>query len=357
MNHVVLVRQQLLQTIRRFPATIISCLLFCCVAIYSNHVPKAMFAEYLLAISFLASAWFTVSQLFLESMQLPSRGAGYVISLTIFAAVAGYLYVFPEQLHWHFCFFAIATLALVPIAPFSKSTASSDRVFVFSFVLAREMIFALLTSAILFGGLVAMVLSIDALFDVKHPRILMDIGAIVASIIFSLLTLLGMPRDFKRDDVVFNIQLVTSLIGYLVIPLLMFYGGILYWYFIVLGITQSLPKGIIVYMAAGFAVSGVLVYLAIDHARVYKITTVIFFQKYFFKVILVPLFLMAFSISIRINEYGLSRARYIVIVIIFWLVLISVFAQRQKKYLSRLIYLSLACLALTTALTVRWISI
>ena len=354
MSHVVLVRQQLWQTVRRFPATIISCLIFCCVAIYSNHQGKL--AEYLLAISFFASAWFTVGQLFLESMQLSSRIAGYAIFFTIFAAVAGYIYVFTEQLPWHFCFFAIATLALVPVAPFSASTASSDRIYAFSSVLARQIIFALFTSAILFGGLVAMVLSINALFDVKHPRILVDIGAIVGSMIFSLLTLVGMPNDFKRDDLAFSVRLVTSLIGYLVIPLLMFYGAILYWYFLVLCITQSLPKGIIVYLAAGFSVSGVLIYLAIDHARIDKIATITFYQKYFFKVILVPLFLMAFSIFIRINEYGLSRARYVVLVLIFWLIFISVFAHRQKKHLSSLIYLSLACLALITALTLRWIS-
>lgn len=345
-------RQQLIQSLNRFPASFLSCFLYCLCGIYNNHVEGLFDAEFLLVTFFLSSVLFTVSQLFVESIGRSSPYFRFVVPFLILIAMAINLYISPMVRHWHALFFALALVAFLPVAPFTKNTASPDKIFRFSFALGRQMLFALIVSAIIFAGLVAIALTISILFDTKY-RVIPDFLFIIASLLFSTLTLSGIPHDFEREELAFGAHFVHVLIGYLVIPLLMFYGGILYWYFIALCITQTLPKGVIVYMTGGFGFFGIIVYLALDHTQALKMATIDIFKKYYFRILPVPLFLMALAIGIRTFEYGLSGPRYVVVMGTLWLLLVTLFSfSSNKKKLSYFVYMSASSFALLTALTI-----
>ncbi len=345
-------RQQLIQSLNRFPASFLSCFLYCLCGIYNNHVEGLFDAEFLLATFFLSSVLFTVSQLFVESIGRSSPYFRFVVPFLILIAMAINLYISPMVRHWHALFFALALVTFLPVAPFTKNTASPDKIFRFSFALGRQMLFALIVSAIIFAGLVAIALTISILFDTKY-RVIPDFLFIIASLLFSTLTLSGIPHDFEREELAFGAHFVHVLIGYLVIPLLMFYGCILYWYFIALCITQTLPKGVIVYMTGGFGFFGIIVYLALDHTQALKMATIDIFKKYYFRILPVPLFLMALAIGIRTFEYGRSGPRYVVVMGTLWLLLVMLFSfSSNKKKLSYFIYMSASSFALLTALTI-----
>lgn len=357
MNYILPTPGLVLKILNRFPATVLSCLLFCSLAIYNNHAP-GMINELWLGISFIASVLFTVTQLIFERASNTSRMAKYVIALLILTGLVlcSFASGHEEVSRWNIILFSLASLALIPCASFLEGSASSDHIFTFSFALARQILFAGIISAIVLIGSLAIAVSIGMLFHIQYPEILFDIGVVIASLFFSTFVLVGMPSDFERAEFPFGAPLVQMLIAYVVIPLLVVYGGILYWYFLVLCFTKTLPAGVIVFMVAGFGCVGIFANLALDHSHTQPMAIIKLFKTYFFKLFVVPIFLMALSIGIRIYEHGLTWARLMVVMLVVWFLLVTVSSFTNKtNYLSRFIFVSATFMALITAFSLHWL--
>jgi hypothetical protein len=351
MNNANQLQYRFLTTLRRFSLTMLSCLCFCVAALYTLYTGEHESSFFWQYASFLASVYFTLCQLLVEGNTSVSRRISYAITFVVLATIL----VYPAAFHIHVSvplFFGLAACALLPVAPFITRHQSSDEICVFSYKLVRQLIYAAITSALVLIGVALILVSLKLLFEFSPQNLFFAIAIVVCSLFFSTLTLSGIPTDFSTREPEPGVHVVYMLIGYLVIPLLLFYCAILHWYFLALVFTQDLPRGVIVYMTSGFGSLGILVYLAVNHSGAGKTATVAFYQKHFFKLLVVPIVLMAIAIAIRINQHGVTESRQIVLTLLTWLTLNCVLSfTRHRQNLSRFAYVSFAVLALLTALT------
>jgi hypothetical protein len=72
----------------------------------------------------------------------------------------------------------------------------------------------------------------------------------------------------------------------------------------------------------------------------------LFYKKYIFIALIIPIILLVIAISVRINEYGITENRYIISLIAAWLIFISSYFGFSKKGMLKVIPISLAIISL-----------
>lgn len=173
-------------------------------------------------------------------------------------------------------------------------------------------------SIVLFLGLSAIVGTIDVLLINLPNTIYFDnfvFSASVFGVIFFVSRLKG--KDESLENYLLP-KIVEVLICYILIPLILIYTAILYLYFAKIIFTLKMPKGVVSHL--------VLWYTAFSLFIIIMVTPITFknkfakFYKKFFPMISVPLILLAlFSINERIFQYGITENRYLVVILVIWL--------------------------------------
>lgn len=173
-------------------------------------------------------------------------------------------------------------------------------------------------SIVLFLGLSAIVGTIDVLLINLPNTIYFDnfvFSASVFGVIFFVSRLKG--KDESLENYLLP-KIVEVLICYILIPLILIYTTILYLYFAKIIFTLKMPKGVVSHL--------VLWYTAFSLFIIIMVTPITFknkfakFYKKFFPMISVPLILLAlFSINERIFQYGITENRYLVVILVIWL--------------------------------------
>lgn len=173
-------------------------------------------------------------------------------------------------------------------------------------------------SIVLFLGLSAIVGTIDVLLINLPNTIYFDnfvFSASVFGVIFFVSRLKGKDESLENYSLP---KIVEVLICYILIPLILIYTTILYLYFAKIIFTLKMPKGVVSHL--------VLWYTAFSLFIIIMVTPITFknkfakFYKKFFPMISVPLILLAlFSINERIFQYGITENRYLVVILVIWL--------------------------------------
>ena len=171
---------------------------------------------------------------------------------------------------------------------------------------------------VLFLGLSAIVGTIDVLLINLPNTIYFDnfvFSASVFGVIFFVSRLKGKDESLENYSLP---KIVEVLICYILIPLILIYTAILYLYFAKIIFTLKMPKGVVSHL--------VLWYTAFSLFIIIMVTPITFknkfakFYKKFFPMISVPLILLAlFSINERIFQYGITENRYLVVILVIWL--------------------------------------
>lgn len=171
---------------------------------------------------------------------------------------------------------------------------------------------------VLFLGLSAIVGTIDVLLINLPNTIYFDnfvFSASVFGVIFFVSRLKGKDESLENYSLP---KIVEVLICYILIPLILIYTTILYLYFAKIIFTLKMPKGVVSHL--------VLWYTAFSLFIIIMVTPITFknkfakFYKKFFPMISVPLILLAlFSINERIFQYGITENRYLVVILVIWL--------------------------------------
>jgi len=123
------------------------------------------------------------------------------------------------------------------------------------------------------------------------------------------------------------------LVKYIAIPFVFIYFLILYAYSMkVIANFSDWPKGIISWMVIGFSSLGYLTYI---FAKTYESegSYIALFRKYFPWFVVPQIFMLAYAIYLRINQYGLTTNRYFVVIFGVWLAIVSIYfilSQRKK---------------------------
>ena len=205
-------------------------------------------------------------------------------------------------------------------------------------------------SAVLYGGLAAILATIDKLLGVKiSSNSYYYTFLIVAGIFAPTYFLGGLPTikdSFTKENYP---NIFRVLVFYIVMPLISVYTLILYIYFAKIIILKQWPVGLVSHLVLWYAVISASVLFFIS--PIYKENSFAKkFMKFFPKLILPLIMLMFFSIGIRVNAYGITENRYYVIVLSLWVFGVMIYFSFAKKFKNIFLPITLSAIMIISVL-------
>lgn len=199
-------------------------------------------------------------------------------------------------------------------------------------------------TGVLTGGVELAILAVDKLFDFNfHDRIYRDTFFVLAilgsSFIFLLFNDKGLNNLEKDGTYPIVLKFFTQ---FILIPLLLIYVTILYFYSVKIVINWQLPRGWVSYLVLAYSIVGILALLLVHPLKEENAKSwVRIFSKAFYYTI-VPLIVLLFTaIFTRILEYGYTEPRYFVLLLALWLLSIVAYFIFNKKATIKFIPVSL----------------
>jgi hypothetical protein len=232
--------------------------------------------------------------------------------------------------------YAIYNLAIhlmIAFLPFFRS-GNQEGFWNYNKILFIRLITGIYYSLVLIIGLSLALLAIDTLFDANiDGKIYPQIFTLTFGIFNTWFFLAGIPKTFEnelsQDDYPKGLKIFTQ---FILIPLLLVYLCILYFYGAKIILTGDWPKGIVTYMIVAISVLGIFTNLLLYPYQQWKESGWIktFHRGYYFA--LIPLVILLFlAIGIRIQDYGLTVNRYIITLMGIWLAFIAIYFSLGKK--------------------------
>lgn len=190
-----------------------------------------------------------------------------------------------------------------------------------------------LYSLVLYGGINAILFTIDKLFVLDiDSKIYVDILFIIAGI-FAITYFLGSIPTHEENMKSKNYPNVFRILFvYIIMPLLAIYTVIIYVYFAKIIITWQWPIGLVGQLVLWYGMISTIVLFFVYTLRD-KNKWVGQYFRYFPIAIMIPLAMMYFAIIIRVSDYGITVPRYLVIISGFWILgnmLYFIFAKSVK---------------------------
>lgn len=173
-------------------------------------------------------------------------------------------------------------------------------------------------SIVLFLGLSAIVGTIDVLL-INLPNTIYFDNFVFSASIFGVAFFVSRLKEKDESLKDYNLpKIVEVLICYILIPLILIYTAILYLYFVKIIFTLKIPKGIVSHLVLWYTTFSLFIIIMVTPIT-YKNKFAKFYKKYF-PLISIPLILLAlFSINKRIFQYGITENRYLVVILVIWL--------------------------------------
>lgn len=279
------------------------------------------------------------------AMALAPVGLLAVYALTLPSSLEA---LFDDSHHsYRFAMLFIASHLLVAFLPVGR-----DAFWRLNKTFFLRILLAALYSFVLQNGLSLSVLSLRMLFGVEvEPKTYAYLFVTVSTTFNTLFFLAGVPkRDELDSDTVYPSGL-KAISQYLLIPIVLLYGVILYAYMGKILFQWAWPEGWVTWLVIGYSVSGILAFLLVhpllDDAGNPWVRLL---SKWYFPA-LVPLsFLQLLAVWERISAYGVTENRYLALTTGFWLLLAIGIMIRTKAAGIRWIPATLAVvIALTMA--------
>ncbi|MDQ0475717.1 DUF4153 domain-containing protein [Chryseobacterium sp. MDT2-18] len=190
-------------------------------------------------------------------------------------------------------------------------------------------------TGILTAGIMLAILAVDHLFD-------FNFNSRYYSYTFSFLTIFGSCFIFllfnekglfyleKNGDYPVILKFFTQ---YVLVPLLLIYVVILYFYSAKILINWELPRGWVSYLILAYSVVGILAILLVHPLKEDSTKSwVRIFSKIFYYALAPLIVLLFIAIFTRILEYGYTEPRYFVLLLAIWLtavVFYFIFIRKQ----------------------------
>jgi hypothetical protein len=344
----------LLTVTRRFPLELAAAFVgtVCAMLLFEQAYPEAEERIILLLLcSVLGLALFLSLSAFAESRHLSVRN-----NLLMKIAGLGFIVVIFFSLHpvsdesnvFRFVFLFVAFHLLVSFAPFIYR-GTMEGFWEYNMRLFLRILTAGLYSTVLYAGLAVALLSTDTLFDFTiRSEIYGHLFALVFGMFNTAFFLAGFPAEWKTLDEPHSypkgLKIFTQ---YVLIPLATIYLGILLTYEGKLIIEWSLPKGIVSTLVLGYAVYGMLSILLVHPVRFDPDNRWIMTFSKFFYLLLIPLILLLGSaVYLRVNQYGVTESRYILILLSLWLTGVTIYFLSSRLQNIKVIPVSLCLVAL-----------
>ncbi|RZJ27739.1 MAG: DUF4153 domain-containing protein, partial [Flavobacterium sp.] len=280
-----------------------------------------------------------ISLLFALTMLAQRTGKQLWAALGIVILV-GYYFILPqteEQFTEVYVFLLVPTFVLshllVATAPFLGKQPEQN-FWQYNKNLFVNLFLTVIFTGVLTGGVELAILAVDQLFSMKFDSkiygdtffILSIIGSVFIFLLFSGKGLEDLEQDSKYPIV---LKFFTQ---FILIPLLLIYVVILYFYSGKILLKWQLPEGWVSYLVLAYSILGILALLLVHPLKgdSAKSWVKIFSKLFYFS--LIPLLILLFTaIFTRVLEYGFTEPRYYVLLLAIWLlsvVLYFVFAKR-----------------------------
>lgn len=199
-------------------------------------------------------------------------------------------------------------------------------------------------TGVLTGGVELAIVAVDQLFDfnfadkiyIETLYVMMIFGSVL---VFLLFNGKGLSHLEKNDEYPVILKFFTQ---FILIPLLLIYVIILYFYSFKILINWELPRGWVSYLILAYSIVGILALLLVhplkgDHTK----SWVRMFSRLFYYTILPLIILLFTAIFTRILEYGYTEPRYFVLLIALWILCIVLYFIFNKNSNIRFIPISL----------------
>lgn len=267
------------------------------------------------------------------------------------AIITGLLVWFAHQVSLQPYIFYTGLLLLAGLAPFANRRPDNANYWMFNHDLWLGFAYGVIASVLVGGGVSAILGTLQYLFAINVPTTVWAQTWTVATLLVAPLVWLStVPTRFDAatsaditantpengvtdnvdgratDTVVFSG--IALLVQYILVPLLLVYAAILYAYAAKVLFQFELPKGQIGWMVSSFGVVGILTALLGWPLRDTGGVIVRFFWRYWFVILVVPVLLLVVGTYERIATYGLTQARYALLLVGVWLALVTVLYGR-----------------------------
>lgn len=191
-----------------------------------------------------------------------------------------------------------------------------------------------LFAAILFGGLSAILATINHLFSAGiSEKIYIDIWLIVAGIFAPAFFLADIPKGDREVEPESYPRVISVLLSYIVMPLILAYCAILYVYFVKILVTRQWPEVMVSHLVLWYAITSTLVIFCIHPLRRANRWIKTFIS--YFPILILPLLGMMFAaMGIRVAAYGITENRYFVLATGLWVtgsMLYLIFARKPRN--------------------------
>jgi len=207
---------------------------------------------------------------------------------------------------------------------------------------------SILFSGVLYIGLALALVSMKLLFEIDiHEKLYLDIYIFIAGIFNTWFFLSGIPEDFDELDAIEAYPKGLKIFSqYILLSLLALYLVILYFYGGKILLSWDWPKGIVSYLIICVSILGILTFLLLYPYGNLKGNAWIKKASKIFYVVLIPLLVILFiAILMRIDDYGITIKRYVVLFLGIWLCVVCAYTILGKTNI-KFIPVSLAVMLL-----------
>ncbi len=281
------------------------------------------------------------------------------ILFIIFALYLAYFINLPDHIwFWEYIryvVFAFSSIMLLGFLPafWEQEKFSTWKYFVLAFF---SFVISFFYALVLFLWFVILLASIDYLFSVTIEGVFyLRLAIIVFCLFWSTFFLTFFWEEFTSTK---NKKLYTKQLQvfwqYILMVLLLAYAVILYIYSFKIIITQNWPEHSVVWLIIWFGLVWILTFLILypfseDDDKQWIKT----FLKYF-RIVFLPIMIIYFrALFLRINEYGITINRYLVLIFWIWFVCISLYMLFSKKQDLKILPLSLFLFSIFAVLSPR----
>ena len=199
-------------------------------------------------------------------------------------------------------------------------------------------------TGVLVLGVVLAVLAVDKLFDFNfnnnlYPKTILFLAILGSTFIFLIFNDKGIFQLEKDGSYP---QILKFFTQFVLIPLLLIYVTILYFYAGKILINWELPRGWVSYLILIYSVVGILALLLVHPLKEESAKSwVKVFSKIFYYTLIPLLVLLFVAIFTRILEYGYTEPRYFVLLLAIWLTTVVFYFIFYKKATIKFVPISL----------------
>lgn len=283
----------------------------------------------------------------------------------IFVLISALLAFFSEGLRINIIMAMGAVLLTLGNSILWRKPQSNLKVWDFTHQIWTGAIFAFAGSIIFGLGLLAIMAALNNLFEIKIEKIAEYILFPIGYGLLAPLYWLGfVPKpDEDHLDLLVEPTFVSKAVAFmgtwLLAPLTLIYALILITYGLKIGVTMTLPKGEIAGLTVPFLIIGTLTWLLLEPPFIRDNTLAKLFRAIWFPVSIPASILLAISVIVRVNEYGITPQRLALMGCFIWSLGIGLWftIKGQNKSDIRLIPGAAACLLTFGAITSGGLSI